>query len=85
MEPMPEAIPKPMPEEPRITDSALRNVKFGKRKVYTRRQKAKPEPTVVQESNSETLDEVNTINSSLKDETELNMDKDDQCNIPNFC
>ena len=40
---VPEAVLEPIPKEPRITYSTLRNVKFGKGKVYTRRQPAIPE------------------------------------------
>lgn len=68
--------PYSKPQE--ITDSALKNERYGKGKVFTRRKMAVPEPVQAQESNSEPLIEVIISNPSLQDETEFNMDGDDQ-------
>lgn len=64
---------EPAPKTPQgITDSALEGVRFGKGKVFTRRNMVQ-----VQESNPKPPNEVIMFNSSLQDETEFHLNSKD--------
>ena len=76
-----DSVPEPMPETPnkpqKKPESALRNVRFGKGKVFTRKMHV-PKPMQVQESNSNPSNEVTISNPPLQDEIEFHVVNDDQ-------
>ena len=61
-----------------ITELALRNGRFDKGKVYTRKNMVILEPRQVQQSNSNPLNEVTISNPTLQNETESQRENNEQ-------